>query len=298
MGLDKPMHKKSGLGKGLEALLPTLEKEDGGPYFLCPLEAIRPNPFQPRKNFNQQDLAGLAESIRAQGIIQPLIVRKAAGNAAGFELIAGERRWRASQLVEGLKEVPVVIKDVSSAEVLELALIENIQRQDLNPLEEAAAYDRLIKELDLTQAAVAKRVGKNRSTVSNTLRLLQLPAFAKEDLLSGILSEGHARVLLSQGKNQAAMKSLRDEIVAANLSVRQAEDLAQKQRVTGRKARDGGHRAANLIPAATCREITQGLVSYLGCEARLVQNGGQGKLEIRYGSVAELERLLALIIKT
>ncbi len=277
--------------------MPDMETEewDAGPYFLCPVQAIKPNPLQPRKNFDRKDLAGLAESIRKNGIIQPLIVRKLDGEGEGFELIAGERRWRAAQLVAGLREVPVVIKDIAAAEVLEVALIENIQRRDLNPLEEADAYDRLIREFHLTRTAVAARLGKKRSTVSNTMRLLQLPDFAKRDLVGGVITEGHARVLLSLGKNEAAMLALREVIVDKDLSVRQAEKLARQRREKGGKK--GGGKVAERLPAKYCRELLDGLTSYLGCKTRIRQKGAQGKLEIEYRSREELERLHSLIIK-
>ncbi|MCK5436874.1 MAG: ParB/RepB/Spo0J family partition protein, partial [Desulfobulbaceae bacterium] len=183
------------LGRGLNALLPGLEEETSAdfslPYFICPVDSIRPNPFQPRKDTKNWDLDGLAESIREKGVLQPLIVRKS--DDSGYELIAGERRLRAAKMA-GLDQVPVIVKDVSANDTLELALIENIQRQDLNSLEEAEAYQKLTQDFGLTQEEVAGRVGKERSTVTNALRILQLPDYAKQDIIDGVLTAGHARV--------------------------------------------------------------------------------------------------------
>jgi len=203
---------------------------------------------------------------------------------------------RAAKLA-GLSEVPVILRDAGAQERLELALIENIQRQNLNPLEEAEAYLRLLDEFDLTQEEVAKQVGKDRSTVANTLRLLNLPDYAKEDLAGGAISMGHARVLLSieDDKNR---RTLRDEIINKKLSVRQAEEWAKKLK---EKAKSATARAAKKykgdLPDSYCKALNNDLVRYLGTKSKIVQNGSRGKLEIEYYSVDDLERLLGLIVR-
>lgn len=287
------MSKKSGLGKGLDALLPTGTNGNGGEeYFMCAISAIEPNPTQPRRFINDDALMQLADSIREKGVLLPLVVNEIA--AGSYQIIAGERRWRAAQLA-GLEELPVLVKDVSPLDRLELALIENIQRQDLNPLEEAEAYLRLVKEFNLTQEEVAKRVGKERSTVANALRINQLPDFAKEDLVSGMLTMGHARVLLGLG-DEKVMQQVRNEIVTKGLTVRQAEELGKtlKNKKPGAAAKK--KKPANEIPASYCRSLANDLSSYLGTKAKVVQKGGQGKVEIEYYSADELERVLSLIM--
>ena len=288
------MSKRTALGKGLDALLPSEAEGEAGSYFICPVESITPNPSQPRKAIDDDSLKQLADSISEKGVLLPLVVRETSEQV--FEIIAGERRWRAAVLA-GLSDVPVLVKDVSPLDRLEMALIENIQRQDLNPLEEAEAYLRLVKEFGLTQEEVAKRVGKDRSTVANTLRINQLPGFAKEDLSSGMLTMGHARVLLSLD-SQSAMKELRDEILNNGLNVRQAEALAKKlKRSKTACRRIGAKKKTNGLPESYCRTLANDLVSYLGSKARIVQNGQRGKLEIEYYSTDDLERVLGLILK-
>lgn len=280
------------LGKGLDALLPS-DNEGGEDYFLCAIDAVEPNPQQPRKDINDEALAQLSASISEKGILLPLVVCQA--GRGRYQIIAGERRWRAAKMA-GLNEVPVLVKDVSPQDRLELALIENIQRQDLNPLEEAEAYLRLVKEFGLTQEEVARRVGKERSTVANALRINHLPDFAKEDLVRGKLSMGHARVLLSTD-NESAMRELRDEIVNQGLTVRQAEALVRKQK---KPAGGGGQRKlrspANALSESYCRALANDLINYLGTKARIIQNGSRGKVEIEYYSSDDLDRLLALIL--
>jgi ParB family transcriptional regulator, chromosome partitioning protein len=291
------MLKRSALGKGLNALLPTENDENYGSregkqrYFLCPIEAIRPNQYQPREEMSDQALAELASSIKEKGILQPLIVIET--ERGEYELIAGERRLRASKMA-GLSEVPVLLQEASPQERLELALIENIQRQDLNPLEEARAYGKLTKEFGLTQEQIAIQVGKERSTVANMLRILNLPDYAKEDLGKGLLTLGHARVLLSI-EDESAARALRDEIVNKGLTVRQAEQQAKSLKKPAQPIK--GKRCANLIPDSYCLALGKEVGSYLGTKSRIVQNGNRGKLEIEYFSPDDLERLLALIIR-
>ncbi len=280
------MKLKGGLGKGLGALLSTediYDLESPG-FFLCPIEKIRPNPDQPRKHIDQDSLEGLARSIKEKGILQPLVVWEVDGV---YELIVGERRWRAAQKA-GLKAVPVVIKDVSPDELLELALVENIQREDLNPLEEAMAYSRLIDELGLTQSQVASRVGRERSTVANFLRLLQLPDYAQADLLDGRLSMGHARAILML-EDPESRKELRDQIIKKDLSVRQAEALARRLA----KGKRLGARVRREDP--DIKNLCEDLTRRLGSKVKIVQTKRGGRLEIRYRSVQDLERVIRLL---
>jgi len=291
------MNKRSALGRGLNALLPASGPEENDPsYFFCPIGSIYPNPYQPRREFNPEGLEELADSIREKGVIQPLVVLKEDGERGGFFLVAGERRLRASKIA-GLKEVPVVVKDVSSEDLLELALIENIQRENLNPLEEAAAYDRLLNEFGLTQEEIAQKVGKERSTVTNTLRLLKLPESIKNDLMRGTLSVGHARVLLGISEDELVIKALRDEIVSGSLSVRQAEALVKSHKTGAEKSGKRNKKQRGLIPKPYCRALTNALFNYLNAATRIVQNGSQGKVEIEYKTAEDLERIMGLIIK-
>lgn len=292
---------RSPLGRGLNALLPGEISGSGGGavlnYFQCPVEHIVPNPSQPRKFMEDSALAELAASIGEKGVLLPLVVRHAGRDK--YELIAGERRWRAAILAK-LPKVPVVVKDVSPLDSLEIALIENIQRQDLSAIEEAEAYHRLITEFDLTQEQVAQRVGRDRSTVANMLRILQLPEYAREDMVCGRLSAGHARALLSVGESEELMRLLRDTIVTNGLSVRQAEEQAKKMRESAVKAGKktiGTKKRRNVLPEAYCRTVTQDLVSHFGTKSRIIQNGSRGKIEIEYYSADDLERLISLMIE-
>lgn len=289
------MSRPNALGKGLGALLPSDENSGGekSPYLVCPIDLIEPNPFQPRKDMDSEALKDLMGSIKEKGILQPIVVRKT--ESGKYELIAGERRWRAAQLA-GLTDVPVLVRDISEKiDRLELAIIENIQRQNLNPLEEAMAYNRLVKEFDLTQEEVAKRVGKERSTVANTLRIMHLPDFAKEDIANNKLTMGHARVLLSLDDEQT-MKLLRDEIISKGMSVRQAENWAKKAK-KGKRVVSKVRKVVDQIPESYCNALTNDLGRYLDAKAKINQNGARGKIEIEYYSLDDLERLLSLIVK-
>ncbi|MGC8735831.1 MAG: ParB/RepB/Spo0J family partition protein [Dissulfurimicrobium sp.] len=276
---------KGGLGKGLGALIAEGDIYDAGSpgFFQCPIEKIHPNPNQPRKEMNGAALEGLAASIKEKGVLQPLVVREV--SSGRYEIVAGERRWRAAQMA-GLKTIPVVIKDVSPNEVLELALIENIQRQDLNPLEEAMAYKRLVDEVGLTQAQVASRVGRDRATVANFLRLLQLPDYAQRDLVEGRLTMGHARTLL-MANDADTMRMMRDQIVSKGLSVRQAEDLARRLllRGAGRKARQPS------ISDPDIEGIAKELSASLGLTVKISHGQKGGCIEIRYKDLDEFERI-------
>ena len=291
----------SPLGKGLGALLPdSMPDVDEGAqsemvqehYFFCPVGNIEANPYQPRREIDEAGLAELAESIRVKGVLQPLVVRRK--EAGGYQLIAGERRLRASR-VAGLDKVPVIVREAEKEDRLELALIENVQRQNLNPIEEATAYQRLAREFSLTQEEIARKVGKERSTVANSMRLLQLPEFAREDIMNGILSVGHGRVLLSLGDEQA-MKEVRNIIVTQSLSVRQSEQLVKKKKK--RNVPRGTAPIRTPIPSSYCRTLTKDFVSCLGTKSRIVQNGDKGRIEIEYYSLDDLERLHKMIIRS
>ncbi len=228
-GARKP--RKMALGRGLDALLPGGKPKAPpvAPDRTCAVDVIRPNRYQPRRHFAETELAELAASIEAQGIIQPLLVRK---DAKGYELVAGERRLRAAKMV-GLTEVPVVVKELSDAEMLEVSIVENIQREDFNPIEEADAYHRLMTEFGLTQDQAATRVGKSRSAVANILRLRQLEAPIKQSIAEGAISMGHARALLGLSGAAARQDAWR-AIVSRQLSVRETEKLIRKRKRTPR----------------------------------------------------------------
>ncbi len=219
------MPKKGGLGKGLEALfgeLDELEKEDK--VITVSLELIEKNPFQPRESFDDKGIKELAESIKEKGVIQPIIVRE---NGDKYQIVAGERRFLAAKLA-GLKSIPAIVKNISDEESAEIALIENVQRKDLNPIEEALAYKSLINKFGYTQEELAKKIGKDRATITNSLRLLNLPDDIIEKLKNGLISAGHARAILSL-KNEDDQKILADEIIKRKLSVREAEKAAKAQ---------------------------------------------------------------------
>lgn len=290
---------KSSLGKGLGALLPEKDVDLGseGKFFLCPIDDISTNRYQPRHEFDARKLKEMATSIVENGLIQPLIVRRSEGGSSEYELIAGERRLRAARLA-GLTEVPVAVKDVSGVNLLELALIENIQRQDLNPLEESAAYEKLMVEFGMSQKEVARKVGKDRSTVANAVRLLQLPGFVRDEIASGKISSGHARALLTLGDDLAAMEKVHNEIIQQNLSVRQTEELTKKFKEVGHGDKENrGRRKGGAMPRSYCRVLINALESYLHGPVKIVQSGTQGKVEIVYNSAEDLERIMSLIIK-
>lgn len=287
------MGKSKGLGRGVDLLFNQEEEEEK--YFFCELDKIIPNQFQPRTYFDENSLQELARSIEEKGIIQPLVV---VSNGDGtFGLVAGERRLRASKLA-GLSDVPVVLRDVSGEdELLELALIENVQRQDLNPIEEAEAYDKLIKVFSYTQEQAAERVGKKRSTITNRLRLLQLPDFIQDDIATKTLTEGHARAILRLSEDNSAMKEARDNIIAKGMSVRQAEKLTSrmKHERTGSKGRQPKETAS--LPESFSSSLINRVTNRLHSKVNLVQNGSRGKLEIEYYSLDDLERVIELIVE-
>ena len=275
------MVKKTGLGKGMGALLPVMEKEQTS-YFICPIEDIKPNKAQPRKTFTTDKLEELAASIREKGVIQPLVVIKKGGH---YEIIAGERRWRAAQKA-GLHEVPVVIQDVSENTALEMALIENIQREDLNAIEEAHAYRALMEKIDLSQEEMAKRVGKDRSTVANSLRLLKLPEEIQRDLIAERLSMGHARALLALDQPELLRKA-REEIIKKHLSVRGAEALVKRLKNPPPKKSKGETREVV--------ELVELLKKRFQTKIEIRSGGRCGKIEISFSGKDELSRIIELL---
>jgi len=277
---------KPALGKGLGALIPPRHAEYAVAHGATELELSRitPNENQPRKSFKDEPLKGLAASIKANGVIQPVIVRRKEGG--GYELIAGERRYRAAMMA-GLTKIPAVVKDAAPAETLELALIENIQREDLNPVETAEAYDRLIRDHGLTQEGMAEKVGKDRSTIANFLRLLDLPSDIKRDIAEGSLSMGHAKAVLSLDSAQKRM-ALRREIISRGLSVREAESLARRLKAPGRIT------APKERPAQYAA-LEDEMKRFLGTKTKIVPKGKGGRIEIEYYSKDELDRLLEIL---
>jgi ParB family chromosome partitioning protein len=270
---------KRALGRGLGALLPPAEAEDSGRLRELPVESLVPNPQQPRRAFESQALEELAASIRASGILQPLVVRP---RGAQYEILVGERRWRAAQQA-GLARVPAIIREASDAEALELALVENLLREDLNPLEAAEAYQRLLTEFGWTQEELGRRLGKDRSSVANALRLLRLPPLIQEDLRAGRLTMGHARALLGLPSAPAQLR-LRQRILTQDWSVRTTE--------AGVKARRPGRvKARRRAPDVDALE--EELRQALGTRVRLVGSMLRGRIELPYGSAAELEEIHA-----
>jgi ParB family transcriptional regulator, chromosome partitioning protein len=278
--------KRPALGRGLGALIPGGSPAERKGVMNLGIEAIRPDRSQPRRHFDEAHIEELAESIRSKGVLLPLIVRR---DSEGYVLVAGERRWRAAQKA-GLRELPVMVREVSGKEAFEIALIENIQREDLNPIEEAGAYKRLIEEHGLTQEELAARVGKDRSTVANALRLLRLPEAIQRAVVSGELSMGHARALLAI-HDEGDLRKAAEKVIAEALSVRAVESLVQrlKSKRQPQRKRDG-HGGAQL------RHLVEKLQRKLSVKIQLKDKGGSGTLEIRYGSLAELDRVLAAIL--
>jgi len=264
-----------------------------GNVFSCPLDKIVPNRGQPRQHFDGEKIEELAQSLREHGLIEPLVVRRRAGTDT-FEIVAGERRWRAAQKAN-LREVLVVVRDVSAKDAYELALIENVQREDLDAIEFAEALDRLIKEHGHTQETLATRLGKDRSTIANALRLLRLPASVREQVVNGELSEGHARALLG-APDDAVLAALSEKVVRGKLSVRQTEELvrAAKSGKSGKKPAAGG--AAVSSKSASVRDLETRLQRRLGTKVEVKDREGKGELVVRYASWDELDRILDIIL--
>lgn len=277
--------KKGGLGRGLESLFEDAARDVGGPVSTLPLREIEPDKDQPRKDFDEQALSELADSIARHGLLQPIAVRAAAGGA--YKIIAGERRWRAARLA-GLSEVPVVIKDVTDAEAMELALIENLQREDLDPVEEAMGYRQLMDRCELTQEQAAQKLGKSRSAVANSLRLLNLPEDVLAFLKEGKLSTGHAKVLL--GLPEAAlMKQAAEAVVGQNLNVRQTEALCKKLVKPEKPPKP------QPLRPALAGEVEYALREVLGSEVKVDYKNGQGSLTVHFYSDEQLSAFANLL---
>jgi len=276
---------RQALGKGHGALIPEKGVPEGeGKKALqqCGIEEVQPNPFQPRKTFSDEQLQELVDSIREKGILQPLLVRR---KSDGYELIAGERRWRAAQRA-GLREIPILVRDVSDSEMLEISLIENIQRENLNPIEEAEAYKRLMEQFHLTQEEISKKVGKDRTTVANMVRLLRLPPEIKLSLAEGKITMGHARAFLSlDGIDK--QKLLWKRLLSGGLSVRQTESLVKKLRTRSSPT----PRRSNPEWSALIEELQRAL----GTKVRIVGKRKRGKIEIDFFSPDELDRIIELL---
>jgi ParB family transcriptional regulator, chromosome partitioning protein len=284
--MEQKAMKRTALGRGLGALIPGGSPAERRGVLNVGIEEVRPDASQPRRHFDEVHLGELSESIRAKGVLVPLLVRR---DGDAYVLVAGERRWRAAQRA-GLRELPVIVKEIAEREAFELALIENIQREDLTAIEEAEAFQRLIEQHGLTQEELAKRVGKDRSTVANTLRLLRLPDAIKHAMTAGDLSMGHARALLALA-DDADLRRAAEKVIRERLSVRQVEQLVQRlkgKRVAKQaRARDGG---------VQLRHVVESLQRKLGTKVELRDRGGAGTVEIRYGSHGELDRILAAIL--
>jgi ParB family transcriptional regulator, chromosome partitioning protein len=279
--------KRASLGRGLAALIPakpTPEQPGSTAGSLSlPIEQVLPGDGQPRTVFDEVRLAELAESIRQHGIIQPIVVRKR--NNQQFEIIAGERRWRAAQRA-GLKTIPAVVSDVATEEVLTLALVENLQREDLNPIEEAEAFHRLQNEMGHTQQEIAEAVGKDRTTIANSLRLLKLPASTRQQVLAGELTMGHARALLALD-DADEIEKLGREVAARGWSVRQTERAAQPQAPRART------KSNNPRETDAERDVRQRLQRALGTKVELKQKAGKGTMTVHFSSFAELESIMS-----
>lgn len=287
-GIDSKKPKKMALGRGLDALIPDIEsiQESSSKYFLCDIELIRPNRFQPRLKFSEDDLESLALSIREQGVIQPLLVRE---DLNGYELVAGERRLRAAKKA-GLNRVPVIVQSVSEPELLEMSIVENVQREDLNPLEEAEAYHQLMSRFDLTQDQVAERVGKSRSAVANFLRLRQLPEPIKAGIVDKSLSMGHARALLG-AENAAQQNAVWRAVVSKGLSVRETERLVKRIKAEKNKP----PKPVSSSEESYFFSLAEDLSRHFGTQVKIKRHGDRGSVEIRFYSDEDLDRVLKLL---
>lgn len=291
---NAPENSRKALGKGLSSLLPvrpvnipTQERYREAPINSLPVEAIEPNPLQPRSVFDAARLAELSQSIRANGIIQPLIVRKVGEK---FYLVAGERRWRAARLA-GLAEVPVVVQDMSDAKVLEVALIENIQREDLNAIEIATAFEKLAGDLGLSHEEIGQRTGKERSTITNMLRLLRLPGVIQIMLAEKRLSMGHAKAILALPDDNLQIE-VAEKAVSQGLSVRQVEQMVQRMTQT-RDAKEPADREMDPNVKAAILELENAL----GTKVRIIERApGKGRIEIEYYSTDDLDRVYSVIV--
>ena len=295
------VQKRQALGKGLGALIPQKTNAAAAPVSEAdrrratrevPIDDVRRNGAQPRQTFDDASLTELADSIREHGLMQPILVREKAG---GYEIVAGERRWRACQRA-GLKVIEVIVKDLADDQTFEWALIENIQREDLNPIEEAEAYRRLLEGSNLTQEQLAKRVSKDRSTVANALRLLKLPEEVRRQVISGALSMGHARAVLALDDPDAMVRMGR-EVVKKGMSVREVERAVRSAKREAEEAREPPLDPYAMLPGGkpAVERTTLDLRRRLGTKVRIVPQGRKGRIEIDYTDVEELDRLVELL---
>lgn len=288
------MSKKFGLGKGLNALIPddigmdnNLKDINSGDKNLIDINLIKSNSDQPRKSFDDVRIMELSESIKHHGIVQPIILKKTEG---GYIIVAGERRWRAAKLA-GLKEVPAIIMELSDKQVLEISLIENIQRQDLNSIEEAVAYKKLISEFKLTQDELSKRLGKSRVAITNTLRLLNLSEDVQQYLIEGVISEGHGRALLAIDNNELQCE-VAQQVIDEKMSVRELELLIKRIKNDSINTKKVKH---NKEKNPYYKDITEKLQDYFGTKVNISDNNNKGKIEIEYYSEEDLQRILEII---
>ncbi len=287
-----PDPKRRALGRGLDALLPaapTAQTYGDKSVFVCPLEKIVPQKGQPRQHFDVQKLEELAASIREHGLVEPLVVRRLPGSDK-LELVAGERRWRALQKA-GLREALVVVKDVSAKDAFELALIENVQREDLNPIELAEAFERLVREHGYTHEALADRLGKDRTTIANALRLLKLPPRVRAKVVGGELTEGHARALLGAGEGPL-IEELAERVIRSHLSVRATEELVRSR--SKKRAQNGA--APENPKSASVRDLEARLIRALGTKVEVRDRGNRGEIAIPYADLDALDRLLGKLL--
>jgi len=276
--------RRRGLGKGLGALIPGAESVGQERPSEVPLSHLRANPFQPRQAMDAQELSGLVESIRRHGVLQPIVVRPSVG---GYEVVAGERRWRAAEAA-GLRSIPAIVRSLTDQEALELALVENLQREDLNPIERARAYRRLMQEFGLTQEQIADRMGKSQPSVANALRLLHLPLQVQASLEAGRISEGHARALLSVGTESILLR-LWERVERRGLSVRETEALARRSISREIQGRSGGK-------DPQLRSVEQDLSRRFGTKVVVDGTRRRGRLAFDYYSEEDLQRLLDLLL--
>ncbi len=277
------------LGKGLGALIPEPEEPGERRLFYCGIEEIRPNRSQPRKHFDEAKLLELAETIKEKGILDPLMVRRVDG---GYELIAGERRWRAAQKA-GLKEVPVIVREADDREVLEISLIENLQREDLNPIEEAEGFRDLIEKFEISHEEVSRRVGKDRTTITNALRLLKLSPEIQNHLIQNRISAGHARAILSL-ESKENQRELCNLIIEKGLSVREAESWAKRWAEKSKRRAGIEKRREELL--GQLQTLQDSLRRHLGTKVKIQARGKKGKIEIEYYSLEDLERIVETIL--
>jgi len=280
------MVNKRGLGKGLGALIPESEESDKNSIIEIKITDIEANEMQPRKAFDDETLANLSESIKEHGVVQPIIVRKV-GNT--YQIIAGERRWRASRIA-GKRTIPAIVKECSNLEVMELALIENLQREDLNSIEEAQAYKSLIEEYDMTQEEISKKIGKSRPAIANSLRLLQLPQVIKNLIAEGKITQGHARALLAISGEKRQLE-MAEKIINEQLNVRQIEKMAKDTKVKKKK------QALLNNYQIEINQLEERLKAALGTKVTIQHKNNKGKIEIEYYSNEELDRILDLLEK-